>query len=355
MKEVFVLMQEQLTISRRKGHHLTEIERGIIAALHAAGASNRAIAKSIGVCPQTINNELRRGQTRQVKRVNGKLRPFSKYLPDAAHTRYLMNRLRCHRSSKFDQCQAFLNYFVEHFKTDDWSPDEAVGRAKHDCKFLAEEMVSTSTLYHYIDAQLLEIRNIDLTEKTQRRIAHHYIPKNKKRLGPGIEERSQAANDRSEFGHFEIDTIVGKRNGHESVVLNLIERQTRTAILRLIDGRDADSVAYAMQDIKRQYGHLIRSITADNGPEFSTLAAVMTDTAPVYFAHPYTSCERGTNEVHNRMIRRDLPKGLSLDTVSPARIATIQAKLNGSPRRLLDYDTPAERFAIAAGSAQRLA
>ena len=353
MKEVFVLMQEQLTISHRKGHHLTEIERGAIAALHAAETSNRTIAKIIGVCPQTINNELKRGLTRQVMRVNGKLKFFSKYLPDAAQARYRAKRLKCHRPSKFDQCQAFLSYFVDHFQNDNWSPDDVVGRAKHDTNFLATEMVSTSTLYHYIDAQLLEVRNIDLKEKTHRRNPKHQTARHKRVLGRGIEERSQSANDRSEFGHFEIDTIVGKRNGHESVVLNLIERQTRTAILRLIDGRDADSVAYAMQDIKHQYGHLIRSITADNGPEFATLTAVMADTAPVYFAHPYTSCERGTNEVHNRMIRLDLPKGLSLDTISPAIVANIQAKLNGLSRRIFNYDTPAERFAIAAGEAQR--
>ena len=69
-----------------------------------------------------------------------------------------------------------------------------------------------------------------------------------------------------------------------------------------------------------------------------------------YFAHPYTSSERGTNEVHNRMIRQDLPKGLSLDAVSPAQVAWTQARLNNLPRRLFGYQTPAERFQTALGS-----
>lgn len=342
-------MQEQLTISRPKGHHLTAIERGEIFAMHKGGDSNRKIARYLGVCPQTINNELKRGQTRQVKKVNGQRQFFNRYAPELAQNRYEENRRRCHRPSKFDQCQAFLGSFVHHFREDKWSPDAVVGRARLTGEFTPDEMVSTATLYTYIDQQRLEIRNIELTAKTKRRTTQHVAPKHKRMLGRSIDERPVAANTRREFGHFEIDTVVGKRDGRESVVLTLIERQTRMAILRLIDSREADSVAYAMQEIKQQYGPAIQSITADNGPEFTTLTEVMDDTAPVYFAHPYTSSERGTNEVHNRMIRQDFPKGLSLDTTSPAEVAWTQARLNNLPRRLFGYQTPAERFQTALG------
>lgn len=132
--------------------------------------------------------------------------------------------------SRLDQCQTFLSYFVDHFQNIDWFPDDVVGRAKHNADFLATEMGSISTLYHYIDAQPLEVRNIDLKEKTHRRNFKHQTVKHKWTLGCGIEKRPQV-DDRSEFGHFEIDTIVGKRNGHESVVWNLIKCQTRIAIL----------------------------------------------------------------------------------------------------------------------------
>lgn len=74
----------------------------------------------------------------------------------------------------------------------------------------------------------------------------------------------------------------------------------------------------------------------------------MADTAPVYFAHPYTS-----NEVHNRMIRQDLPKGMSFDTISPTKVTRVTNRLNELPRRALGYETPAERFTVAAGLAQR--
>uniref|UniRef100_UPI0021CB1E78 IS30 family transposase n=1 Tax=Lactiplantibacillus plantarum TaxID=1590 RepID=UPI0021CB1E78 len=80
---------------------------------------------------------------------------------------------------------------------------------------------------------------------------------------------------RQEFGHFELDTVVGKRNGQESVILTLIERQSRCQILRLIDGRDADSVNYELAKICQEYGSIMKSVTADNGAEFSEVGAVL--------------------------------------------------------------------------------
>uniref|UniRef100_UPI0031331B9B IS30 family transposase n=1 Tax=Levilactobacillus sp. HBUAS70063 TaxID=3109359 RepID=UPI0031331B9B len=346
-------MQEQPTTPHVKGHHLTEMERGKIDELHHLGLSNRKIAAEIGVCPQTINNELKRGSVSQVKKANGKRKFTTKYFPEAAQARYEACRKSCHRPSKFGQVKDFLAYFINHFRTDKWSPDAAVGRARYLKKFQADEMVCTKTLYRYIDEQRLEVRNIELTEKTSRRRPVHKSIKHHRLRGRSIDERPANVADRKEFGHFEIDTVVGHRNGQENVILTMIERQSRFEIMRLIDSREADSVAYAMRDIKRQYGSVIKSITSDNGPEFTTLTAVMADTAPVYFAHPYTSNERGTNEVHNRMIRQDLPKGMSFDTISPAQVTSVSDRLNKLPRRAFGYETPAERFAVAADLAQR--
>lgn len=142
-----------------------------------------------------------------------------------------------------------------------------------------------------------------------------------------------------------MDTVVGKRNGRESVILSLIERKTRCQLLRLIDGRDLDSVEFALREIKLEWGDCLRTITADNGPEFSTLNKAFEDTdTDIFYAHSYTSCDRGSNEAHNRMIRRDYPKGESLDDVSPSQVLATQDRLNGLPRRKLDYRSPQECF-----------
>ncbi|WP_367296630.1 IS30 family transposase [Levilactobacillus yonginensis] len=350
MKEVFVLMQEQLTMNRPKGHHLTLKERGNIEVLFNHDRySRRKIAELIGVSAQTINNEIKRGLVTNKQLVNGKEKFYEIYVAELAERRYHEKRKACHRPCKFYQVLAFLAFFVEHFKTDSWAPDVAVGRAKALGLFRPDEMVCTKTLYKYIDEQLLEVCNLDLAEKMSRRLPKRAPHKNSRQLGLSIEKRPAEVATREEFGHFEIDTIVGKRDGQESVIMTLIERQTRFQIIRLIDGRDADSVAYIMKAIIAEYGDIIQSVTADNGPEFATLSQVMASVAPVYFTHPYTSSERGTNEVHNRMVRRDFPKGESLDAVSPADVAKTADKLNNMPRRQLGYRSPAECFAAACG------
>lgn len=165
MKEVIVLMQEQNTTVRKKGQHLTSFERGRIATLHSQGYSNRAIARALNVCHQTINNELCRGEIDQVKKVNDQRQYYAVYSPETAQAKYEANRAQCHRPLKLVGVADFIDYFTTHLRQDGWSPDAAVGRAKLEGLYQPEEMVSTKTLYHYIDAQLLEVRNLDATKK----------------------------------------------------------------------------------------------------------------------------------------------------------------------------------------------
>ncbi|MDE3316865.1 IS30 family transposase [Lacticaseibacillus zeae] len=96
-------------------------------------------------------------------------------------------------------------------------------------------------------------------------------------------------------------------------------------------------------------------MTADNGSEFADLSNVLDGVADVYYAHPYRSSERGTNETHNRMLRRDFPKGTSLDAVSPQDVAEAGSKINNLPRLILKYQTPIERFSAESARARRRA
>ena len=349
-------MQDHLIMPHVKGHHLTQSERGEIAVLHAQEKSNREIAKLLGINRQTIANELTRGQVEQVKKVNGKFHYYRVYSPEAAQIRYQENRKRSCRPLKLAKVQDFIAYFTTHFQEDGWSPDAAVGRAKTEGLYLPEEMVCTATLYNYIEAQLLEVRNIDLLEKPSRRVKRKTNHKFKRMLtGRSIDDRPKRVDSRREFGNFELDTVVGKRNGQESVLMTLIERKTRFQFVRLIDGRDTDSVNYAMRAIVKDHGDIIKTVTADNGSEFADLSCVLDGVADVYYAHPYRSSERGTNEAHNRMLRRDFPKGVSLDTVSPQEVAEAGRKINDLPRLILKYQTPTERFTAESARVRRRA
>lgn len=337
------------TPKRKKGEHLTAIERGKIAGWRQEKVSNREMARRIGVHHTTIANELERGKVEQVRKINGIRHFYVTYDPDYAHNRYKRKRQNCHRPSKFEQVKAFLAYFVTMFQSADYSPDVAVGVAKTTGLFQPSEMVSTSTLYKYIDQQRLEIRNIDLLHKMGRKTSNKRLRTNKKVLGQSIEKRPRHIDSRETFGHFEIDTVIGKRGGCETALLTLTERKTRFEIIRLIDGKDADSVAYAMKQLIHHFGpttfkRLFQSITSDNGSEFATLSETVKPYTEVYFTHPYTSCERGTNENHNRMIRRKIPKHESLEKYGRKDIQFIEDRMNDLPRRILGFQTPRQQF-----------
>lgn len=347
-KEIFTMTCANFNTNRRKGQHLTAFERGKISAWHSEGISNRQIAKRIGVAPQTIHNEIKRGSLKQVKKINGHCCYYSRYNAEYAQNRYIQKRKNSCRKEKFSQVRDFLAYFVQQFKSKCFSPDAVIGYARRHSLFAPDEMICTTTLYKYIDQQRLEVRNIDLLSKVTRRVTGKFKIKNRKFLGKSIEDRPISVHSREEFGHFEIDTVNGRRDGSETSILTLTERKTRFEIIRVIDAKDADSVSYAIKKLMKEYGasfpRVFRSITADNGSEFAQLSEVLDGVTEVYFTHPYTSCERGTNENHNRMIRRFIPKGISLEPYNRQFIESIADRMNQLPRKILNYSTPKACF-----------
>jgi len=171
---------------------------------------------------------------------------------------------------------------------------------------------------------------------------------NKCIFGNSIELRPEIAAKREEEGHWEGDTVVGLRSGKESVVLTLIEKKTQNYLAIRIPGKTSGAVMAAMKALREEYGdrfgHVFKTITVDNGSEFADFAEVEQWGAEVYFAHPYTSWERPQNERHNGLIRRYVPKGVSIEKFSDQDILVFADELNGRPRRKLGYRTPEELF-----------
>lgn len=164
--------------------------------------------------------------------------------------------------------------------------------------------------------------------------------------GLSIDERPDTVDSREEFGHWEIDTVVGKKES-SAVLLTLDERKTRYRHIIKIQNRSAQAVAEGMKHIQEIYGDdfkaVFRSITSDNGSEFASLPALM-DANPIYYAHPYSSFERGTNEKQNSLIRRFFPKGRSLDGISSDAVQGVQDWINRFPRKAFAYASPSELF-----------
>ena len=149
-------------------------------------------------------------------------------------------------------------------------------------------------------------------------------------FGLSIKERPEDINERSEVGHYEIDTVLLTKAKGECL-FTLTERKYRTEIIRLIPDKSAQSVNSALLEIQKDVH--FKSLTSDNGREFARLSEVVE--YPIYYCHAYASFERGSNENHNRMICRHLPKGTKKTTKK--FVAYIEDWINNYPRRMFEY------------------
>ncbi|WP_391116828.1 IS30 family transposase [Psychrobacillus sp. L3] len=293
------MAQTHSTTSKHSFNHLTPFDRGKIAALHADGKSMQAIADAVGCHKSTISRELKRGTVMQMK--SGRTL-FQAYFPETGQFQYEKNRTECGAQFKLDGSIEFIRFAEKKILEDKWSPDAVRGFVRLHGLFEGAS-VCTKTLYNYIDMGLLGVRNIDLPMKTRLNTKKKRSRKNKRVLGRSIEERPAAVDQREEFGHWEIDTVIGKKSQDE-VLLTLTERKTRKEIIMKIGAKASEAVTKAMKRLQKQSGYrfssVFKTITSDNGSEFAELAVSLEkEKTEVYFTHPYTSSERGTNERHN--------------------------------------------------------
>ena len=338
--------QDYITVKaeRKKGEHLGLEERGAIKVLHKQGLGVRAISREVGCAPSTVTNELRRG-TPPRKSNRGKAPDYSPKLGEAV---YKANRAVCRKPLKAKFCKAFIAWVVKQVREHKWSLDSCYGYARLHRLFREDEMVCTCTLYNMVWAGLLPVTPTELPEALKRNTKKHKGRENKKQYGQSISGRPEIAGLRIEEGHWEGDTVVGKRVGKEAVVLSLLEKKTETYLAVRIPAKTSEAVMGAMNALHNEYGNhfseVFKTITVDNGSEFADFAQVAAWGSQVYFAHPYTSWERPQNERHNGLFRAFVPKGVSIEKYSEEDILAVADELNGRPRRKLGYRTPEELF-----------
>ena len=328
----------------KKGKHLTYEDYVVIELRLKDGWTPNAIAKKELHCAaNTVRNIIKKGMT---PLYNGKVLRFK---AKTAWNAYQENRSHSCRTYEALEKRPFLRYVEKHFREDQWSLDACVGRALEEGSFDRSEILCTRTLYHYVDLGLLNIKNIDLPQKLSRNTKIYKDKKNKRVLGRSIEERPGKVDTREEFGHWKTDLVIGKKSENDQVLLTLLERKTRDfSIIRLPD-KSADSILEAFQKMQTELGDsfskVFHTITTDNGSEFARLAELeMGTSTKVYFTHPYTSCEKGSIENHNGLIRRFIPKGKRISDYSEDDILAVELWANSLPRRILGYKTPDEAF-----------
>lgn len=331
-----------ITAERKRGQHLGSEERGTIQTLKKLGYSNRAIAREINCSPSTVGYELRRGTPVYCGR--GRRPGYSAKRGAAV---YKVNRSRCRRPKSVPRESAFLRWVAEQVRTHKWSLDACVGYACRNRLFPSETIPCTKTLYNLIWKGELTLTLFDLPEALSRRAKGK--PRVSKRLnGKSIEERPDEVAQRNTFGHWESDTVLGQKKKGEPAVFTIVERLTGYCLSIRASEKTSAGIAGAMEMLHERFGdkfsEVFRTITTDNGNEFSAFSEFEAFGTKVYFAHPYSAWERPVNERTNRLLRRYIPKGVSIHNFSDEQILMFSDEINALPRMRLAYRTPEELF-----------
>lgn len=298
------------------------------------------IAAALGVHQSTIYREIKRAQ---YEHLNYDYTTTRRYSPEMAQADAVYKSTAKGAKLKIGKNHAAAKYIEHMILEEKYSPAAVCAELKKrdDLGFT----VCRATLYHYIDDGniLPHVTRKDLRGKRKR--PHKTIVEKRAPKGRSIETRPAEVQTRQTFGHWEMDTVAGRRSSRTRLLV-LTERMTRFEIIvRMPDGT-ASSVVRAMNRLERKYGQSFRTvfktITVDNGSEFMDVAGIEKSLrggrrTQLYFCHPYTACERGSNENLNRMIRWHFPKGTSFDLVTARQVQAVADWINRYPREILGF------------------
>jgi IS30 family transposase len=319
--------------------HLTDQDRYVLGHQHMADFSLSKISKSIGRPKGTISRELRRN-----------LSPFGVYDSYWAGEEAGRRRRRARGSTKMKHEP--LAKYVKEKLVEEWSPQQISQRLELDYPDEAKMRISHECIYQWI-----------ALDKTAGGEHHKHLRqssrKRRRRYGSrsktgqikdrvGIEHRPAVVADKQRVGDWESDTIVGTHTRGPKLATH-VERKTRyVKIARLPDGRAASFNRGTRRVLSKMSAAIRLTMTTDNGKEFAHFKDLEKSLGlSVYFAHPYTSWERGLNENTNGLIRQYFPKGTDFSKVSHRAVAEVERKLNNRPRKCLGYRTPEEVLAMS--------
>lgn len=317
--------------------HLTLIEREKLLFFMGQGLSVAQIALALGRSRSTIYRELKRNSGRRIG-----------YIPANAQKRYEKRRKHCRRHKLLED-PALYELVKDKFLNHHWSPEQIAGRLRQEgspCR------ISYASIYRAIYAGMFdtpEQRRSVGNRGMKRRLRHKGKPRKSKNhnsmrgkllVEHMIDERPEEANNRSRFGDWEADTLLGKRD--KACLVTLVDRKSRYLRCTKVAKRRRELVTEAVIALLQNYP--CETITPDNGKEFAQFKDITKglNGVPLYFAHPSRPWERGTNENTNGLLREYFPKGKDITDISDEEIQRVEDELNNRPRKIFGFKTPAE-------------
>jgi IS30 family transposase len=322
-----------------KGYrHLSLEDRDTISEMRRQGHTMAEIATAVGRSKSTISREVKRNSTPA----------YRVYLPCKAHERAVTRKKDSGRRSRLKN-ERIVSYVRDKLALD-WSPELIAGRIGQDMRGAS---ISHEAVYQYIYHPKTEGR-----EELIGQLVRGHRKRKKKGIGRkerktkipnrvSIEERPVSADNRSRYGHWEGDSLVSRKS--LAALNTLVERKSRQAFLTKLDRKSSeqtrDAVIGRLEVLPERAR---RSLTVDNGTENSRHEEITEAIGTqCYFARPYASWQRGSNEQVNGMVRRYFPKGTDFSKITDEQVAWVESRINNRPRKCLGYKTPAEVYAVA--------
>ena len=300
--------------------HLTQTERCLIQELKSIDWSNKRVADKIGCHPSTVGRELRRNTGQRG------------YRHKQAQQHTDQRALNSRNAKRIDT--AIFKQVEQHIRRD-YSPEQ----------ISASLPISHSRIYQHIHADKKAggtLHKHCRCKKVRRKkygsslSGRGQIPNRR-----GIEQRPTHIERREEVGHWEGDTIIGAN--HKHAIVTIVERKTGLLLMKKVERKTAQLVSEACIELLKPYQTMVKTITFDNGKEFAKHAAIDTALGSTsYFADPYSSWQRGTNENTNGLIRQYIPKKRHFATVTDEEIGKIMFKINHRPRKRLAFISPVQ-------------
>jgi IS30 family transposase len=309
--------------------HLTKEQGYQIKAYPNCGKSKIFIAEALKVAKTTIYREIRRNSTKR-----------GLYNPDFAQELATERKERFAGNRKFTA--TIEKYVKKQIKQEQWSPEQIVGY----CNKHSIAMVSVERIYQYVRED--RSQGGTLSKHLRHQLKHrkrpvsgkHQVIKDK----ISIELRDDIINNKQRFGDWEIDLIIGKDG--KGAILTIVGRTTVFFLMRKLSfGKNAGELAKIVIQTLLPYKDFVHSTTSDNGTEFAAHKKISKKIlAQFFFAHPYSSWERGLSEYTNKLVRQYIPKKSVFENYNDNDIKAIQYKVNRRPRKNLNYDNPKNIF-----------
>jgi IS30 family transposase len=309
--------------------HLSIVERSKLEILHQQGWSARAIAREIKRHHSTVSREIRRNQMEGI------------YTADSSEQAYEHRR---EASTPVGKWTRSLAREVEEKLQQTWSPEQISQRFKRD----GQPMVSFKTIYRWIYAGRIAQAHLSVLRHKGKR--HKPVEKRGRFLvGKSIRQRPKEIRSRETLGHWELDTVVSSRGKSKACVATLVERKTRLYTAIKMPDRTALSMEIAFGVAASQYPQgTFQTATVDRGKEFACYASLESvHNLEVYFADPYSSWQRGSNENGNGLLREFFPKGKDFAEVTEDELDYALNLINNRPRKCLGWKTAHESFTEA--------